>query len=195
MIVSKKPFSVLQWNARGLTKSRLEEFKHALSYFVPSVVLISETHWKDLFNVKFSCYHVIKKNRTNRRGGGVAILAHHSYKFSVIQLDSYHSIEAVGVSIALPRHPSLDLISAYAPRGVSSPEEMCIIKLEIDIRESFSERKSIIAVFLDISKAYDCVWIQGLPECRLECCGGLKIFSWKEHYVSQLEIIFQRFVQ
>jgi hypothetical protein len=37
-----------------------------------------------------------------------------------------------------------------------------IIQLEMDVKESFASKKSTVAVFLDISKAYDCVWIQAI---------------------------------
>lgn len=37
-----------------------------------------------------------------------------------------------------------------------------IFQLEIEVKKGFAEKQSIVAVFLDTSKAYDCVWIQGL---------------------------------
>lgn len=36
------------------------------------------------------------------------------------------------------------------------------VKIDHDIKTSFKEKKSTIAVFLDINKAYDTVWTQGL---------------------------------
>jgi ribonuclease HI len=37
-----------------------------------------------------------------------------------------------------------------------------IVQLELDVKEGFTQKESTVAVYLDISKAYDCVWIQGL---------------------------------
>ena len=115
---------ILQWNARGLTKSRIQEFKHFLSYSVPSVVLLSETHWNDSFTPKFSSYNVINKNRHERSGGGVAILVHNSIKFSLLPLDNSHSIEMVAISISSATFFSLNFVSVYAPKGNSTKEEI-----------------------------------------------------------------------
>lgn len=118
------PLKVLQWNARGLNKNKLEEFKRFLSYFVPLVVLLSETHWNEKVNVKFRCYNVIKKNRPNGKGGGVAILIHKSLKFIPIQLRYFETMEAVAVSISTFQYNNLEFISVYAPRGDSTKEEI-----------------------------------------------------------------------
>lgn len=117
-------FKCCQWNARGLTRSRLEEFKHFLSYYNPSVVLLCETHWNDSFNVRFNAYNVIKKNRPNQNGGGVAILAHKSLQFSSISLPHFSSLETVGISISFSDSLIIDFVSVYAPRGDSSEEEI-----------------------------------------------------------------------
>ena len=45
-------------------------------------MLLSETHWNDYTNVQFSSYNVIKKDRSGRRGGGVATLIHKYLKFT-----------------------------------------------------------------------------------------------------------------
>ena len=82
MTQTNEKLRILQWNARGFPKSRIEEFKHFLSYSVPLVVLLSETHWNDYTNVQFSSYNVIKKDRSGRRGGGVATLIHKYLKFT-----------------------------------------------------------------------------------------------------------------
>lgn len=59
-MVLPKPVECMQWNARGLTKSKLSEFKQFLSLEAPDVVLISESHWSDSFLVGFRHYHVLK---------------------------------------------------------------------------------------------------------------------------------------
>lgn len=49
-------------------------------------MLLSETHWTDAFNVKLKAYHIAKKNRLNRIGGGVAIFIHKSLQFLSLNL-------------------------------------------------------------------------------------------------------------
>jgi hypothetical protein len=45
-------------------------------------------------------------------------------------------------------------------RGCSTTDH--ITQLESHIKQDFSKKRSTVAVFLDISKAYDSVWTQGL---------------------------------
>jgi hypothetical protein len=67
-------FKCLQLNAGGLTKAKLEEFRHFLSLVNPEIVLLSETHWSSGVAPKFKTHHILKKDRLNRMGGGVALL-------------------------------------------------------------------------------------------------------------------------
>jgi hypothetical protein len=67
-------FKCLQWNARGLTKAKLEEFRHHLSSVNPEIVILSETHWSSGVAPKFKTHHILKKDRPYRTGGGVALL-------------------------------------------------------------------------------------------------------------------------
>ncbi len=108
---------VIQWNARGLTKAKLEEFKQFLSSVCPDIVLLCETHWKPYFNVMFKSYHVIKKDRPNRAGGGVAILIKKNINFSPFSLTLPDTIEAIGVSIKTSTNSQIDIISIYVPKG------------------------------------------------------------------------------
>lgn len=64
---------MIQWNARGLTKSKLIEFKYNLRLLSPDVVILSETHWKPNSIPTFKAYNLISKNREDDYGG-VAIL-------------------------------------------------------------------------------------------------------------------------
>ena len=64
----------LKWNARGLTKARLEEFRILINSEDPDLIFLSETFWNNNFTVKFKNYSFVKKDRSTRRGGGVAML-------------------------------------------------------------------------------------------------------------------------
>ena len=163
---------ILQWNARGLTKSRLQEFKHFLSYSVPSVVLLSETHWNDSFTPKFSSYNVINKNRHERSGGGVAILVHNSIKFSLLPLDNSHSIEMVAISISSATFFSLNFVSVYAPKGNSTTEEILSLFSQTGhfvIGGDFNAHHSMWESFTDSNRAGNSIWnaLMELPDVAL----------------------------
>ena len=107
---------IIQWNARGLYRSRLEEFRNNLCSINPHIILLSETHWKSQYNVLFSAFNVIKYNRPTQ-GGGVAILIKKNIPFSQINLPLFENLEAVGACIKLKNNTSLNLLSIYCPNG------------------------------------------------------------------------------
>lgn len=117
-------FSLVQWNPRGLSKSRLEEFKNFLCLSNPSIVLLSETFWNKNCKVKFKNYQIIQMNSPNRPGGGVVILVSNTISYTHLDLPQLTSIEAVGVSITSLNYGTIDIISAYCPKGDCSPEEI-----------------------------------------------------------------------
>jgi hypothetical protein len=110
-------FKYVQWNARELTKAKLEEFRHFLSLVKPEIALLSETHWKESCRVKFKAFNILKKNRPDRPGGGVAILVNKQLSFNPSPLNPHDSVEAIGVSILFRNNSYSDFISAYAPKG------------------------------------------------------------------------------
>ena len=117
-------FKCLQWNARGLTKSKLEEFRHYLSLVNPEVALLSETHWNSGFAPKFKSHHILRKDRPNRLGGGVAILIKKSLQFSPISYNQPDTIEAIGASILFRNNQHIDFTSIYIPRANCETEEI-----------------------------------------------------------------------
>ena len=63
--------------------------------------------------------------------------------------------------------------------------EICeIVQLETDVKLAFSKKRSLVAVFLDISKAYDSVWIQGLlfKTAKLGITGP--ILAWLKEFLT-----------
>jgi hypothetical protein len=116
-LISPNNFKCVQWNARGLTKAKLEEFRQFLSSVSPDIVLLSETHWKPYFNVLFKSYHVLKEDRPHKAGGGVAILIKKNIRFSPFSFTPSATIEAIGASILLSNNSQIDLISIYVPKG------------------------------------------------------------------------------
>lgn len=119
--------SLIQWNARGLTKARLEEFRNFLSLQNPSVVMLNETFWNNKTNIKFKNYQIIKKDRTDRPGGGVAMLIHSSIQFKTLEICPSRNLETVGISIKTTSHGPVDIITSYCPLGNCEKEEFQLL--------------------------------------------------------------------
>ena len=120
---SPPPLSILQWNSRSLYRSKLTEFKLKLRFHDPSIVLLSETHWVDDFEVNFSCYDIFRRNR-NAYGGGVAILGKNPLSASPFPLPHFQTIEAVAIKLTPPNQPPLIFVSVYIPPGNISLAEI-----------------------------------------------------------------------
>lgn len=110
------PLKILQWNARGLYKSRLEEFKNNLRFHNPHIVLLSETHWKNEYKVKFSSYNSFVLNRVGQ-GGGVAILTKKNMQATTLDVEPNENFEEIGVTIKLKNKEELEVLSLYCPNG------------------------------------------------------------------------------
>jgi uncharacterized protein YegP (UPF0339 family) len=61
-------FKYLQWNARGLTKAKLEDFRHFLSSVNQEIVILSETYWSS--GVAISLKPTTSSRRTAQQNGG-----------------------------------------------------------------------------------------------------------------------------
>ncbi|KZS06599.1 Uncharacterized protein APZ42_029899, partial [Daphnia magna] len=109
-------FKCIQWNARGLSKAKLKEFRQQISILNPEVVLLSETHWNSDFAPKFKSHHILRKDRPNRLGGGVAILIRKSLQFTPLPITTPDTVEAIGVSILCTNKKHIDFISVYIPK-------------------------------------------------------------------------------
>ena len=91
-----KNLKCLQWNSRGLTKARLEEFRNLLNTEDPDLVFLSETYWKPRFTVKFTTYEIFKLDRSTIRGGGVALLVKKSLQAHAIPSPVTGTLEVIG---------------------------------------------------------------------------------------------------
>jgi exonuclease III len=111
-----KPIKIIQWNARSLYKSKLQEFKYNIRCLNPHIVLLSETFWRDEYIPKFNAFNTFYLNRKSQ-GGGVAILVKKSIKTTSIILPHTPNIEAVGITMKLKNNKLIDIISVYCPDG------------------------------------------------------------------------------
>ena len=115
---------ILQWNARGLYKSKEKDFRYSLCSTNPTVALLSETHWQNDFRVKFSSYRSIVCNRKTGEKGGVAILFKKNLLYDNITLPSFRTIEAVGVCVHLNHRLKITFVSVYCPNGNCTQEDI-----------------------------------------------------------------------
>ena len=64
-MTTQRQLKIIQWNARGLNKSNLTEFKANLDTLDPTIVLLSETHGNNNFKPSFSNYNLVFCSRRN----------------------------------------------------------------------------------------------------------------------------------
>lgn len=112
------PLKIVQWNARSLYKSKLQEFKYNLLLTNPHIVLLSETHWKDSYVAQSSAYKPFALNRPTQ-GGGVAILVKKNIRATPLTFPQSNNIEAIGITIKIRNNTYLDFLSLYCPNGNS----------------------------------------------------------------------------
>lgn len=70
-------------------------------------------------------------------------------------------------------------------RGTMDP----VICLETDVRKAQANKETVIAVFLDVEKAYDMVWKEGLMIRLSELGISGRTFNWIK------EFLFERYIQ
>ena len=121
---NKNSLKCLQWNANGLKKSTLDEFRSFLRLENPDVALLSETRWSDNFDATFHNYKLFRRDRKGKRGGGVAILVHVSIQCVPFHPPSSKLIESVGVSIETQEFGKVDVISVYCPSGDAHVDDL-----------------------------------------------------------------------
>jgi ribonuclease HI/endonuclease/exonuclease/phosphatase family metal-dependent hydrolase len=107
---------IIQWNARSLYKAKLAQFKVDLNSLDPDIVLLCETFWNDKYKAMFSAYHPFVNNRTDRRGGGVAILVKKNIPAKPHATPSTEKVEAIGIMVKL-KTKTINITSVYCPHG------------------------------------------------------------------------------
>ena len=105
-----------------LEASQSQNYKSSTNFsvqrqFNPEIVFFSESHWSSSFNVRFRSYHILKKDRAQRMGGGVALLIHKSVQFLPLKCYSSNTVEAIGATILTKNTGNIDVISVYVPKG------------------------------------------------------------------------------
>jgi hypothetical protein len=100
-----KNLKCLQWNSRGLTKARLEEFRNLLNTEVPDLVFFCETYWKPRFTVKFTTYEIFKLDRSTIRGRGVDLFVNKLLQAHAIPSPFTGTLELIGAQVSTKTGP------------------------------------------------------------------------------------------
>lgn len=128
------------WNAQGI-KSKLIEFFNYIGKNNINVALISETWLRQEHRMEHPGYKVYRKDRTDRKGGGVAIVVSNSLSHELLPAFDTKVVEAIGIKITGNQSP-INIISAYFPGSRLTSDKLNNFKL--DIRLLTSVRNSII---------------------------------------------------
>lgn len=72
--------NIIQWNARGVL-GKNSELKASLSEKSIKIIGITETHLNPRNSVRYSGYHIIRKDRMENNYGGLMMLIHKSVKY------------------------------------------------------------------------------------------------------------------
>ena len=116
---------VYLWNCRSLcSQGKLSLFKIILYSEKPHIVCLTETWLQNHKIPRFIDYTTFYKNRSNRSGGGVAILVRNTVMCSEIQLKPFLNggLEICGVKI-YSGDSTIDVLCCYNPGLSISKEE------------------------------------------------------------------------
>ena len=88
------PFSILQWNIRGYHSQR-PYIQHLIDKIKPQIMCFQETHLKpsNSSHIPQYQYPPLRKDRSNRRGGGVSIFFRRDLPF--VQLNITSDLEII----------------------------------------------------------------------------------------------------
>ena len=117
-----KTFSICHLNIRSLSKNidKLKEFLASLNGIF-SVVVVTETWCDETANknslLEIPNYSALHKTRKNRKGGGICIYVHKSFKFGVRDdIDMFNeSVETLSIEILNKKSRNIIITAAYRP--------------------------------------------------------------------------------
>ena len=116
------PQTFLQWNCNGLAGAA-ERLGHFLHHHSVKVAAIQETKLQPRNkNPNIPGYNILRRDRpSGGRGGGVALLVHHSVPFSPIDLSiADPHLEAIAASVTI-NNTSYNVVNVYCPPSSACP--------------------------------------------------------------------------
>ncbi len=73
---------------------------------------------------KLKTQHILKKDRPNKMGGGVALLIRQNLQFFPIHLNTPGTVDAIGTSILCKDNQHIDFLSIYVPKADCETEDI-----------------------------------------------------------------------
>ena len=90
--------NLMNWNARSL-KANLTEFNKFLKDHKIDISAVTETHLNSSIKIFVPNYFVIRKDRVNKKGGGVAFILKKDIKHEILPDLNLKIIESLGIEI------------------------------------------------------------------------------------------------
>lgn len=108
--------NILHWNSNGISNhSLLKQVELLLERNKIHIASLNETFFNANHNPFFNNYLLYRNDRTDSRGGGVALLIHRSLKHSLLPLTKTSNIENLSVEVSINQR-QIVITTAYSPR-------------------------------------------------------------------------------
>ena len=116
-----RTFSILQWNARGL-KAHLNELLNYISQPQndPDLLCIQETHLKQSQNISIPGYTVIRLDRVDKLGGGIATFIRNGIPYTNLNIKTNLDLQAIRLKLI---NGYLNVLNIYVPPDRSYEEQ------------------------------------------------------------------------
>lgn len=104
---------IMHWNAEGIQNKKMS-LNERLRQENIDIACIQETHLKEALRLNIRGYEVIRKDRTDRIKGGVAILVRNSIPYQELQVDTGNEAEIHGVVLTVGQD-KIRIFNEYCP--------------------------------------------------------------------------------
>lgn len=109
-----KELKIMHINVQGIYTSRVE-LDYLIQEHEPHILTLNETHLKPHNKLNISQYNILRKDRHDRAGGGVAILVHDSVPGTPVPLPpEFSHLEALQAQVHIRNFP-LHVSTIYKP--------------------------------------------------------------------------------
>lgn len=116
MTLNNQQFRILHWNSNGISNySTLKQFEVLLEKHSIHVASLNETFFTSDHRPYFCNYLLYRNDRTDTRGGGVALLVHRSIEHRLLPLTRTTNIENLSIEVTINQR-RIVLCTAYCPR-------------------------------------------------------------------------------
>ena len=132
--VNKTNFNFMHLTIRGL-RSKIEELQFTLKERNIDICSLNETFLKSKIKVNIPGYHIVRKDYSTGKGGGVALLVKSDIKYNELDLNiqnNMHNIEYKAISINTTKIKNLIICAYYSPRGLTLKELINNLKIVSD---------------------------------------------------------------